>query len=206
MKATIPTSAAWSKKERERGSNDCDARRYLLRQPGGGWRIESVSVRWARTPTQPTESSTSVLRSNNTLLLLDNSAWARLESPSLPESRRLAVAGMIENDGIAVCVPFLLEAGWSARSAAHHEELLADLLQLPFLPIDTDVERGALSAQRDLARRGHQRSASPSDLLIAACAHVNHAGILHYDRDYDLLAELTGLAFESTWLADAGTL
>ncbi|MDQ6751019.1 MAG: PIN domain-containing protein [Actinomycetota bacterium] len=140
------------------------------------------------------------------MLLLDNSAWARLESPSLAEARRLEIAALIENDGIAVSAPFLLEAGWSARSAAHHEELLAELLQLPFLPIDANVERGALSAQRDLARRGHHRSASPSDLLIAACAHVNSAGILHYDHDYDVLADLTGLAFESIWLAEPGTL
>ncbi len=165
-----------------------------------------VSVRWAKTPTQPTESSASVFRRDSALLLLDNSAWARLGSPSLPESRRLEIAATIENGGIAVCAPFLLEAGWSARSAAHHDEVLADLLQLPFLPIDADVEHGALSAQRELAHRGHHRSASPSDLLIAACAHVNQVGILRYDRDYDLLAELTGLAFESNWLADAGTL
>ena len=140
------------------------------------------------------------------MLLLDNSAWARLESPSLPESRRLDIAAMIENGEIAVSAPFLLEAGWSARSAAHHEEVLADLLQLPFLPIDAEVERGALSAQRDLAHRGHHRSASPGDLLIAACAHVNQVGVLHYDRDYDVLAQLTTLAFESNWLAEAGAL
>ena len=155
---------------------------------------------------QQTESSASVSKREGSLLLLDNSAWARLESPSLPESRRLDVAAMIENGGVAVSAPFLLEAGWSARSAAHHDEVLADLLQLPYLAIDADVEAGALSAQRDLARRGHHRSASPSDLLIAACAHVNQVGVLHYDRDYDLLAELTTLAFESNWLANAGAL
>jgi len=140
------------------------------------------------------------------VLLLDNSAWARLELPSLPEDRRADIANMIENGEIAVCVPFLLEAGWSARAAAHHDELLADLLQLPRLPINADVEDAALEAQRDLARRGHHRSASPSDLLIAACAHVHGAGVLHYDHHYDVLAELTGLAFNSQWLAPAGTL
>ncbi len=113
---------------------------------------------------------------------------------------------MIENGELAVCAPFLLEAGWSARSAPRHDELLADLLQLPRLWIDADVEDAALAAQRDLARRGHHRSASPSDLLIAACAHSNGAGVLHYDRDYDVLAELTRLAFDSQWLAVAGTL
>ena len=113
---------------------------------------------------------------------------------------------MIEHGEIAVCSPFLLEAGWSARSAEHHDQLLADLLHLPRLWINAEVEDAALDAQRDLAHRGHHRSASPSDVLIAACAHVHGAGVLHYDRDYDVLAELTGLAFESQWLASAGTL
>jgi predicted nucleic acid-binding protein len=113
---------------------------------------------------------------------------------------------MIERGEIALCAPFLLEAGWSARSAADHDELLADLLHLPYLAIDVDVEAAALAAQSDLARRGHHRSASPSDLLIAACAHINAAGVLHYDRDYDRLVELTSLHFDSQWLAEPGTL
>lgn len=53
---------------------------------------------------------------------------------------------------------------------------------------------------------GHHRSASPSDLLIAACAHTNRANVLHYDHDYDVLADLTVLSFGSRWLAQAGTL
>ncbi|MGI8874413.1 MAG: hypothetical protein ACR2KP_08815 [Egibacteraceae bacterium] len=48
--------------------------------------------------------------------------------------------------------------------------------------------------------------ASPSDLLTAACAHTNRAGVPHYDHDYDILAELTVLRFDSRWLAQAGTL
>jgi predicted nucleic acid-binding protein len=107
---------------------------------------------------------------------------------------------------IAVCVPFLLEAGWSARNAADHDELLADLLHLPHLAVDADVEAAALAAHSDLARRGHHRSASPPDLLIAACAHVNAAGVLHYDRDYDRLVERTSLHFDAHWLAEPGTL
>jgi predicted nucleic acid-binding protein len=113
---------------------------------------------------------------------------------------------MIERGAIAVCIPFLLEAGWSARNAGDHDDLLADLLELPYLAVGVDVEAVALAAQSDLARRGHHRSASPSDLLIAACAHVHAAGVLHYDGNYDHLVELTSLNFESHWLAPPGTL
>jgi predicted nucleic acid-binding protein len=139
------------------------------------------------------------------VLLLDNSAWARLESGSLAATRRSEIADLIESGEIAVCTPFLLEAGWSARSAEDHDEILADLLRLPRLGIDSEVEEAAVAAQRDLARRGH-RSASPVDILIAACAHTHAAGVLHYDRDYDRLVELTTLDFPSEWLAPAGSL
>lgn len=140
------------------------------------------------------------------MLLLDNSAWARLDLPSLPAARRTQVAEMIEADEIAICTPFLLEAGWSARDPDDHDELLSDLLQLPRCAITPEVENTAIDAQRDLARRGQHRSASPTDLLIAACAHHNGLGVLHYDRDYDLLLAHTKLRFESQWLAVAGAL
>jgi predicted nucleic acid-binding protein len=74
-----------------------------------------------------------------------------------------------------VCAPFLLEAGWSARSATHHD----DLLRLPRVTIDNTIEDVALTAEADLAQRGHHRTATPSDLLIAACAHATGAGVLH---------------------------
>ena len=140
------------------------------------------------------------------MLLIDNSAWARLDSPTLRAARRDEIAALIESGEIAVCTPFLLEAGWSARDAADHDALLADLLQLPILAVDAAVETAALDAQSDLARRGHHCGASLSNLLIAACAHVNAADVLHYDRDYDQLAELTGLRFASHWLAEPGAL
>jgi predicted nucleic acid-binding protein len=40
--------------------------------------------------------------------------------------------------------------------------------------------------------------------MIAACAHRAEAGVLHYDRDFDLIAEHTSLVFESEWLVEAG--
>jgi hypothetical protein len=59
------------------------------------------------------------------VLLLDNSAWARLDLPSLSNDRRADIANMIENGELAVCAPFLLEAGWSARRLAFDSQWLA---------------------------------------------------------------------------------
>lgn len=79
------------------------------------------------------------------------------------------------------------------------------LEQLPRVLIDQEVEKAAQKAQRQLAKSGHHRL-SPTDLIIAACAAEVHGGVLHYDRDYDLILEHTSLDFESVWLVEPGTL
>jgi predicted nucleic acid-binding protein len=139
------------------------------------------------------------------LLLLDNSAWSRLLSGSVPEDRAEMVIERLQKQQIATCLPFLLEAGYSARSAADRRTMIARLEQLPRVAIDSEVERRALEAQRELAEVGHHRL-PPTDLVIAACAHQAGSGVLHYDRDYDLIAEHTELSFESIWLAEPGAL
>lgn len=139
------------------------------------------------------------------MLLLDNSAWAHLVQAGVPKDRAETIADWMERDEIAVCLPFLLEAGYSARSAADRTALMADFDELPRIAIDREVEHLALQAQRELAEIGHHRLA-PIDVMIAACAHRAEAGVLHYDRDYDILAEHTSLVFESEWLAPPGTL
>ncbi|HEY7960645.1 MAG TPA: PIN domain-containing protein [Solirubrobacteraceae bacterium] len=139
------------------------------------------------------------------MLLLDNSAWAHLIRGGLGRERTQTIATWIERGSIAACLPFLLEAGYSARSFADHRNLMADLVALPRAEITPAVERLAVEAQGELAKIGHHRLA-PTDLIIAACAHEAGAGVLHYDRDYDLIAKHTGLDFESEWVAPAGTL
>lgn len=139
------------------------------------------------------------------MLLIDNSAWARLASPKLPADRVEEVAEWIEAGNLSACLPFVLEAGYSARSAADHDRVIADLIMLPWVEVTPAVSRLAIQAQSELARVGHHRVA-PADLVIAACAHAEGAGVLHYDRDYDLLAEHSGLAFRSEWLAAAGSI
>jgi predicted nucleic acid-binding protein len=52
---------------------------------------------------------------------------------------------------------------------------------------------------------GHHRLA-PMDLLLAACAHHSGHGVLHYDRDYDVIAAHTSLEFASEWVAPAGSI
>jgi predicted nucleic acid-binding protein len=138
-------------------------------------------------------------------LLLDNSAWVRIADRAVPDARAEELAEALEAGRIAACLPFLLEAGYSARSADDHDRLFAELLSLPRLQIDEQVEQRAVEAQRRLAGVGHHRL-PPVDLLVAAVADRHGVGILHYDHDYDLIAEKTDLTFESVWLVPRGTL
>lgn len=119
------------------------------------------------------------------MLLLDLSAFARLTRPVLTTERT--------------------EQVYSARSGSDHRTLLSRLALLPRVAVSEAVERAALSAQARLASAGHHRLA-PSDVIIAACAQEAGAGVLHYDADYDHLAERSGLRFHSEWLAPRGSL
>jgi hypothetical protein len=139
------------------------------------------------------------------MLLLDNSAWGHLLQGAVPKDRADKVGEWMAESEIAVCLPFLLETGYSAQSAVKHREMMAGFAELPTVAIGPDVERMALQAQRELAEIGRHRLA-PMDVIIAACAHRAEAGVLHYDGDYDILAEKTSLMFESEWLAPPGTL
>jgi predicted nucleic acid-binding protein len=138
-------------------------------------------------------------------LLLDNSAWARLGDASLPDRRAEEIAVALELGRVATCLPFLLEAGYSARNAGDHGGLIDELLALPLLPIDEEIERRAIDAQRQLAQVGHHRL-PPVDLIVAAIADRRGLGVLHYDGDFDLLLSKTDLDFESVWLATRGEL
>lgn len=76
---------------------------------------------------------------------------------------------------------------------------------MPRVALSADAEKRALEAQQQLAAIGHHRL-SPIDIMIAACADAAAGGVLHYDRDYDLIAAHTQLSFESVWVAEPGTL
>lgn len=139
------------------------------------------------------------------MLLFDHSAWSRLISDSVPEDRQEVVLDWIEAGWMGTCLPFLLEAGFSAQTAEDHRITVARLERLTYIPIGEEVELSAQRAQSELAKAGHHRL-SPIDLIIAACAAQALGGVLHYDRDYDLILEHTSLEFESVWLAEPGSL
>lgn len=138
-------------------------------------------------------------------LLIDNSAWSRLWDEALPDSRADEISDDLDAGRIAVCLPFLLEAGYSARDAEDHEELRESLISFPLVGIDEVVERRALDVQGQLASVGHHRM-PPADIFLAAIAERHALGVLHYDQDFEILLAKTDLDFFSAWLMPRGSL
>lgn len=103
---------------------------------------------------------------------------------------------------IAVCEVIALELLYSARSQLDYERLRTALDALPWIHTTEEAMRRALEVQRLLARKGHHRRPLP-DLMIAATAELADAAILHYDHDFDIIAELTGQHTE--WIVPRGS-
>jgi len=60
----------------------------------------------------------------------------------------------------------------------------------------------AVAVQDALVERSQHRGAKIADLLIAAAAEAAGLVVLHYDHDFDLIAEITGQPME--WIVPAG--
>lgn len=130
----------------------------------------------------------------STAWLIDKSALVRLgASPDAP-----AWANRIERGLVAITTVTLLEAGYSARSAAEMARALgsAPMASMPVEYLTPAVEDRAVQVQRLLAERGHHRAPSIPDLLIAAAAELNQRSVLHLDKDFDLIAGVTGQPME----------
>jgi len=137
--------------------------------------------------------------------LLDNSAWARRFSLAGNESAAASLAADLEQSRLVTSLPFMLEAGYSARDGSAYRLASALLASFPSAELDQRAQARSLDAQMQLARTGHHRI-PPVDLIIAAIADTAGVGVLHYDAHYDLILEQTDLGFESRWLAPRGSI
>lgn len=95
-----------------------------------------------------------------------------------------------------------LELLYSARNTDDYEARWDGLSTLPWLRLTEAVSARALGIQRRLAAVGQHRRPIP-DLLIAATALEHDATVLHYDGDFDLIAEVTELS--ARWIIPAGS-
>jgi predicted nucleic acid-binding protein len=123
--------------------------------------------------------------------LIDKSALVRLPAdPDEPTWSRRVDQGLVH-----VCAVTLLEVGYSARHAADHARLLGSTPLSRMIvewDIPANVTRRAYEVQGLLAAGGQHRAPSVADLLLAATAEAVGLTVLHCDKDFELIAEVTG--------------
>jgi predicted nucleic acid-binding protein len=131
--------------------------------------------------------------------LVDTSVLTRLAQPSV----RAAVEPLAARGEAGRTTISDLEVGFSARDEEDWARLSAALAEFGSVEITpADVHR-ALDVQRLLARR-RLRGRKVPDLLVAAAAERAGLAVLHYDRDFDLIAGVTRQ--ECRWIVDRGSI
>ncbi len=134
-----------------------------------------------------------------TVFLVDKSAF---EQQRYSNDADATLRSLAAENQLATCAIVALELLYSTRGPADYETRWNHLASLTWLPVDEEVTRAALDLQRRLAQRGLHRRPIP-DLLIAATALVHDATVLHYDKDFDLIAEVTGQP--ARWIIPRGS-
>jgi predicted nucleic acid-binding protein len=122
--------------------------------------------------------------------LIDKSALVRLAaSPDAGEW-----AARIERGLVRITTVTRLETGYSARSGP---DLRAGLQRPPLssMPVEyltPAIEDRTVEVLALLADRGQHRAPSIPDLIIAATAELAGLTVLHLDKDFEIIPQITG--------------
>jgi predicted nucleic acid-binding protein len=129
-----------------------------------------------------------------TTWLIDKSALARLASS--PDAAEWATR--IERGLVRIATVTRLEVGYSARSGSDLRIGLArpPLSSMPVEYMTPAIEDRAVEVLTLLADRGQHRAPSIPDLIIAATAELAGLTVLHLDKDFDVIADVTGQPIE----------
>jgi len=126
--------------------------------------------------------------------IIDASALYRLPDSSQSTLWRERIErGLVQISSIT-----RLEVGYSARSAKDLEDTFSTppFSMMPVQGLTPAIEELAWQTLRQLAKRGEHRAPSIPDLLIAATAQLCGYVVLHNDKDFDLIAKVTGQKVE----------
>ena len=122
--------------------------------------------------------------------LIDTSALARLMRPG---AEALGWDQAVAAGLIAVCPITELEFFYSARSPADRERGVAVLrASFGWVAMHERAFGRARETRGELAARSQHRSAGPVDLVIAATDELHGPTLLHHDRDFEVIARVTG--------------
>jgi len=126
--------------------------------------------------------------------LIDKSAYLRLPSACDPE----IWLDRINRGRVHIATMTRLELGTAYRSARHARTEIASppLSLMPIEYLTLAAENRAMEVQLLLAEHGQHQAVSIPDLLLAATAETNGLIVLHIDKDFELIAEVTGQPLE----------
>jgi predicted nucleic acid-binding protein len=122
--------------------------------------------------------------------LIDKSALVRIAtSPDVDDWNNRMERGLVHITSLT-----RLEIGYSARSGAGARRDFSEspLAAMPVEYLTPTIEDRALDVQLLLADVGKHRGPSIPDLLIAATAELVGLTVLHLDKDFETISELTG--------------
>ena len=131
--------------------------------------------------------------------LADKSVWSRVRQPAVAS----VMNSYVERGLIGTCPIVDLEILFSARTGPEHTHFRLQRQAFEYFPLTDEIARRAIEVQGQLAQRALHRSVSIPDLLVAATAERFALTVLHYDRDYERIAGITGQPTE--WIVPAGT-
>lgn len=122
--------------------------------------------------------------------LIDTSALVRLATS--PDAQTWVTR--IDRGLVRMSTVTRLEVGYSARSGTELRSA-ASRPPLASMPIEYQtpaIEDRAVEVQTLLADRGRHRAPSVPDLIVAATAELSGLTVLHLDKDFEVIAQLTG--------------
>ncbi|MBX7433135.1 PIN domain nuclease [Mycobacterium sp. Y57] len=129
-----------------------------------------------------------------TTWLIDKSAYTRIGSS--PDADLWI--DRIERGLVRISTVTRLEIGYSFRTAAQArlEVVSPPLSLMPVEYLTPAVEDRAVEVQLMLSDRGQHRAPSIPDLLVAATAEIAAHTVLAHDKDFEVIAQVSGQPVE----------
>ena len=127
------------------------------------------------------------------MILVDSSAWIEyLRDSEDPVVERLQA--LIEADAeLVITEPIVMELLAGATTPPRADSIGALANGLPLVPVDARLDYRAAAQLFAVSRRNGHPIRSLVDCLIAAVAIRRDAVLLHRDRDFEFLAEISPL-------------
>jgi predicted nucleic acid-binding protein len=124
------------------------------------------------------------------VFLVDTSIWIEIfRKPS-----RLRLTDLVDLEEVVTCLPVVQETLQGFRDEGAFRKAREAMLALPMVeaPLRLEVVDDAVALYRS-GRRSGLTIRSSVDCLVAACALRHGLTVLHHDRDFELLQQISPL-------------